>query len=376
MSINWRTFYGFLFLYRCAYSAFAYFFVSRLTGLGDAARIVGADFTAVNAVVISESVLQGSRGTAFIITQNAGKLFNVLMLGSDLLVYMCFQSIAFVGLVKVLMSLEPSIRKRATIILLLPSFSVWSSIPSKEVFVVFAAGVICSYVVDMYYKRERLTLLILIAFLTLAIFKTHYMIAFGFLVIVSKLAGYVRQKAFFAFVSGIVSLIPLYLFRDRVDELSFQIIPHFAVGFGRMTREAPWVEQYDVFWKAPYGMFQSFFGPTLREASEGILQLASFIESTILMGILLFLLLRRLADIPAYNFILGLFATFWMLFPTYPLGIMNPGSAVRYRTGYLVFMVVIFAFFTSREVYASWRAGGVAGERRPTLRLSPSRGQP
>ena len=357
MKINWSTFYVFLFVYRCAFSALAYFVVSRLTGLGDVARIISADFTAIDVLRLGADPLQGSRGMAIVIAQNLGRLFKILSFGNELLIFMFFQAVAFVGLVKFLMSLEPNFRKRIALIILFPSFSVWSSIPGKEAIVVFAVGVGCSYVVDMYYNREKLSVLHIVAFAVLAIFKLPYVIAFIYLIGVSKIAYRVRQKAFVALAAGFVSLVPLYTFRDKIDALSFEVIRHFNVGFGRMTREPYWTEQYDVFWKAPYGMYQSFFGPTLSEAATGILQISSFFESAFLVGLLLFFLIRRLPMVPAYNFILVLFATFWMLFPTYPLGIMNPGSAIRYRTGYLLFVVVIFTFLTSREVYASWRAG-------------------
>ncbi len=375
MAIGWPTFYVFLFIYRCAYSALAFFVVSRLTGLGDVARIISADFTAIDVVQLGADPLQGSRGIAIVIAQNLGRLFKILSFGNELLIFMFFQAVAFVGLVKFLMSLEPKFRKRVALILLFPSFSVWSSIPGKEAIVVFAVGVSCSYVVDMYYNREKLSVLHIVAFAALAIFKLPYVIAFIFLIGVSKIAYRVRQKAFVALAVGIVSLVPLYTFRDKIDALSFEVIRHFNVGFGRMTREPYWTEQYDVFWKAPYGMFQSFFGPTLSEAATGILQISSFIESTILVAMFLFFLLKRLPEVPVYNFILGLFTTFWILFSTYPLGIMNPGSAIRYRTGYLVLVVFIFTFLTSREVYASWLAGtpGRGGNAKPVL--GPSQGR-
>lgn len=375
MPISWVTFYVFLFVYRCAYSYLGYAVISQLTSLGDSGRIIHANLAAIDVALIADSPLQGSRVVAFSIAKNLGSIFYTASFNSELMVHVGFQSIAFIGLLKLLMSLEPRFRKRVALIILLPSFSMWSSVASKETLVVFSVSIVCAYIVDIYYHRERLGLLNVIAFALLPIFKPMYLPSLGYVIGVSLAARHVNQKAALAFSAGLVSLIPLYIFRDSIDALAFRVIPHFAVGFGRSTREPYWTEQYDVFWKAPYGMFQSFFGPTLAEATTGILQIASFIESAVLVGILLFYLIRRLPLLPAYNFILVLFATFWLLFPTYPLGIMNPGSAIRYRTGYLVYVVIIFAILTSREVYGSWRAGAAAGGRRPMLQLAPSRGQ-
>ena len=181
------------------------------------------------------------------------------------------------------------------------------------------------------------------------------MIVVLYIVAVTKVARRVKERAVVAIGAGLLSLVPLYVFRERIDGLAFDVIRNFS---GGSTRQAFWVEKYDVFWKAPYGMFQGFVGPTVAEAASGhVLQLASFIESFVLVGALLFLLLRRLPRIPVYSFFVSLFVTFWIVFPNYPIQIMNPGSAIRYRTGYLMLIFLAFAFLLSRELYVSWAAG-------------------
>ena len=96
-------------------------------------------------------------------------------------------------------------------------------------------------------------------------------------------------------------------------------------------------------------MFQGFFGPTYAEASIGILQLAAFIESSIIIAFLLYMFIRAFWRLPVYNFLMGVGGLFWILFATYPLSIMNPGSAVRYRTGYFVFVILIFVYLMARD---------------------------
>jgi hypothetical protein len=49
---------------------------------------------------------------------------------------------------------------------------------------------------------------------------------------------------------------------------------------------------------------------------------------------------------------------------------MNSGSAIRYRSGYLILVVTIFAFVLSRRVFVGWRSGVVTGRpRRRRIRL-------
>jgi hypothetical protein len=40
------------------------------------------------------------------------------------------------------------------------------------------------------------------------------------------------------------------------------------------------------------------------------------------------------------------------LFPNYPFGILNPGSAIRYRADYALFIFAIFAVFLSAQAYS------------------------
>jgi hypothetical protein len=45
-------------------------------------------------------------------------------------------------------------------------------------------------------------------------------------------------------------------------------------------------------------------------------------------------------------FMFGLFfiPVFWILFVHYPFGALNPGSAIRYRSGFYGFLVILFYF--------------------------------
>jgi hypothetical protein len=48
---------------------------------------------------------------------------------------------------------------------------------------------------------------------------------------------------------------------------------------------------------------------------------------TFIVSLLLLFFLSKIGTLPVYSFFLGVFATGWLLFASYPLGIMNAGSA-------------------------------------------------
>lgn len=286
-----------------------------------------------------------------------GGAFGSVLAGSPIFINIGFQSIAFVGLVALLRAVEGQLRKTLLALFMLPSFTVWSSIATKEALLVFLLGILCAHIVRMYYNTDQLRWYHFVCVSLLFTFKPHYVIPLVLLVGVTYAGRYVRQKATVALVAFIGTLVMLYLFRDQVDDLA-QWTDHVLVAMGgRSGRLLFLVEPYDTFWKAPYGMYLAFVGPTFGEAGKGVLHLASFLESSLILAVLLFYLIKRLPELPAYNVILALGTTFWVLFPNYPLGVSNPGTAVRYRTGYLVLIFLAFVFLLSRERYVNWCDG-------------------
>lgn len=355
--LHWREFFLLLFVYRCLYSVAGQVLITQFTQLGDAHRYQSG------AASLHVSFLWNS--TLF--TEMVGLVLWALTFGNKVAINIGFQAIAFVGIYKFMMALEPELRKKVALLLFFPSFSIWTSSAGKEAIVVFALGVLCAYLVDIYYGRDRFRLLQIASVYLLFIFKAHYLIPIMFVFFVTKVCARTSRKALVALVVGLVSLFPLYAFRDRISELSFAVLPHFLVEKqGRSTREAFWVDQWDVFWKAPEGMFQSFYGPTLAELfsqDAQILKIWSFYESLLLVAILGIIFVRQLPTMPAYNFFVATFGLFWILFPNYPFGVMNPGSAIRYRSGYYLFVAMIVVLFASREVFVRWRGNRPASDR-------------
>jgi len=355
MNINWRSFYVFLFLYRCAYSVLAQQVIASLTLLGDSSQyqlgripLLEGDLTNLS------GYFSNTRALATEITESVGGVFHALFFGNPILINIGFQTIAFVGIVALLREVRPGIRIWLAALLMLPSFSIWSSIASKESIIVLALGIIGALIVRMYENRTAWRLRETFAFVIVALFKTHYLPALLFIIVGTWCARRVHQKTTLIIVGGIFSLAPLYLFRDLLEDLSFLLIPHFALSAGS-TRPPFWVETYDLFFKAPQGMFQAFFGPTFSETSHGILLLGSFIESSAILALLFVVVVVRLPRLPVYVVAMVGMTIFWIMFANYPLGIQNPGSAIRYRTGYEILIYVAIVVLLSRETYNVWR---------------------
>jgi hypothetical protein len=320
--------------------------VPQFTGLGDAGSWQQGQFNTDVAWY----------GDSNAIVANLGAILFYMLLGNKVLINLGFQMLAFLGLYRLLIAFDPELRKRLILLLFLPSFSIWTSVAGKEAVLTFAISVICAYFVDLYYNREKIGIIHIICLYLLFAMKSHYLIAIIFVFFISKMSRYTRQPALLVLIGGFVSIAPLYLFRETIDSLSFEILPHF-IGFGRSTREIFWVDQYDVFWKAPYGMYQSFVGPTLQEAlnAKNVLHIISYLEGLLLTAIFIFYLCYKIQKLPVYSLLLSLFSIFWILFPNYPFGIMNPGSAIRYRSGYIVFIFFIFSLLMSRRIFENWR---------------------
>ena len=287
------------------------------------------------------------------LTEALGAVLHFLFLGDAILISIGFQTIAFVGIVVFLRAVEPKLRVPLTLLTMLPSFTVWSSIASKEAIVVGALGILSAYVIDLYRNRAQLQITHIIAVAIVFVYKTHYLAALAFLILGTLISNRIRQKSLIVLAAGITSIGILFLVEDRVADLALEIVPHFR-GYGESTREAFWNTPADVLAKAPHGMFLGFFGPTIDEATKGILQLASFVESSILLGVLAFFVIRQLFRLPVYMVLMSGFSLFWILFATYPLGVMNPGSAVRYRTGYEIFVFLLIVVLLSRQLYVNW----------------------
>jgi hypothetical protein len=240
-------------------------------------------------------------------------------------------------------------------ILSFPSFGIWTSIASKEAMAVFFMGIILGFIIDVIKRNPKKNyFLVVIAFYLCTIFKPQYLIGIGSLI----LFHYVCRKFSLNGIGKlallglffILSFFSLYIFRHEINELSFMMPIHFSLEAGSTRENTIWLDDFDVFWNAPYGMFISFFGPTVNEALAKPTHLFAFIESLFIILLFFYGLLKlTLMSINTGRlnvYYLGIFLTaaLWILFVHYPFGALNPGSAIRYREAFYAFLVILFYF--------------------------------
>lgn len=345
MKIN-KYWFGF-FLIKLFYMFFAVLIYGRITQLGDTARWMDGFIEYTNYI----QIFTGS--TAFI--DYFGGLSS-LFLGS-ILGNFPFMLLSFYGIYYSVSKLN--LKKKQLIIIFfllsLPSFGVWSSIAGKEAIGVFFMGIILGYIIDIIEdNRFKLKFIEIIAFYLLFLFKGQYAIAIFSLIIYIYLSRKLKLKAYGKLIlilfHIIVSVIGFYILKDLINELSFIMPKHFSLNGGSTRENTIWVDDYDVFVNAPYGMFIAFWGPTLNEVINKPLQSIAFIESSIIFSFFIYfllLLLNKVLKTSKINiFILSLIFIlfFWLLFVHYPFGVLNPGSALRYRENFYGFLVV-FLFY-------------------------------
>jgi hypothetical protein len=351
LAVSWGIVYGLLWIYRALVSVVADGFVSGFTSLGDSGRYQTAGLTIFDQALPSDTA-GASRVLSTVLTESFGSVLSSLFAGNAVLINLGFQTVAFAGIVVLLRSFQPRYRIVILPLLMLPSFTVWSSIASKEAIVVGALGFVLAGFVRMYSGAGRFGLVSLASLALVALYKPHYMPALITLIFGAWAARRIQQKAFLPFAGMLVSAGLIFVFAEELGRLAISVVPHFE-NFGS-SRPPYFVEVGDFLAKAPYGMFQSFVGPTLDEASVGMLQMVSLAESFVILCALGLVTLIRLPTMSVFQFFLGSLTVFWILFATYPLSIMNAGSAIRYRTGYEMLILVVFVFFMAKGPFQHW----------------------
>jgi len=367
--LTWGTVYFLFWAYRCIFSVIGEVVVMRLTPISDTRSYQAADLlTAVGSVTnagIAKTGTLGLQALATALTKTVGGVLGTLFFYDPIMINIGFQSIAFIGLLAMLRALEPGQRKIFLPILMLPSLTVWSSIASKEALLVFMTGVLCAHIINIYNNKDKIRWYHFIILIALYAYKPHYLITVLFILSITYTSKYFRQKATIAMLGLIFSFFVLFLVRKEFGEFAVWIDFALTSMGGGSVRPRLLLNEYDVFIKAPYGMYLSFFGPTLGEISK-IVHVFTFVESSIIGGVFIVIILRRLPSIPMYNAILSFGTVFWIIFLNYPLGATNPGTAIRYRTGYILLVILAIVFLLERTQFMTWKRG-------LRLRLAPLR---
>jgi len=337
---TWTAIYILYFLYRSVICYLGIAVVSSVTALGDFMRYLegGVNYDFYDNEGSNEKFLNSTRFMDFI-----GESVFRATGGSVLLSVMVFQSLAYVGILYLLNHLRPGARAAALLLFFSPSFNLWTSLPAKETVMVAATAVILVAILRMAENRRPPIILATISVYLVAIMKPQFLapiilIAWGVFA-----SHWIKERTQAVAVALILSLAALILVLPALDA----IIPeratsHFRdTGLGaRSTRlEDFWTEPGDLLWKAPEGMVLAFWGPTLTEARTTVLHAFTLAESATIGLVVVYVTLLHILRLPLYNLLLSFSATFWLVFSNYPQGVYNPGTAIRYRSGWFVLFV-------------------------------------
>ena len=202
-------------------------------------------------------------------------------------------------------------------------------------------------------------LLFCLALYLTALFKAHYLAPalclFAYLFIKKITLRYptfrLIQLIFGIALVGIV----LYLVRYQVDEIAEIIPKHFDATAGSARENKIWLNPGDFYRNALYGMYLGFWSMTLTEAKSSLLYFLIWCESSVLF-LLFTIFLVKYFIFPLLNLKLNIkilwiliFVVAGFLFVHYPFGVLNIGSSVRYKQGFIIFLVILI-FYTKNSI--------------------------
>ena len=336
------------------YRLFVYFFslniISKLTQLGDYHRYINGDPLQIFYENHLNFIFNSTLLTDFLVGGTKIMFFN-----NEILTGIFFNLIGSYGIIYFLNCVFWN--KIMYFFILFPSFTIWSSYPSKEVISVFSTGIIMGNIVKIFNNEKREikdNVVLYLSLFLLFIYKKQYLIVIIFLLIYCSLKNKIKFKTRIAvYIFYLISLILIfYILKDKINYFFKDFHLHFDYGSKETVRNLTFFrEKYGFYKHMFYGMFICFFGPSIWEIQQGGLKLFSFIESSMVITIICYLIIK-LKNKSIENLFLFFNSLFLLLLPQYPFGIFNSGSAVRYRTNlWLIFLGIVYIFIINKKKY-------------------------
>lgn len=325
---------------------------TRFSSLGDTFDYLGGSYFRPSQMFVHSTFMIGT--VAHYISSSFGMVPTHL--------FFCFLSIVGIRYALMSMNLTLGQLRFALLILSFPTFAIWTSITSKEAVSVFYMGLIYGNIYNyaVYGSIKNLSTLLIGLYLCF-LFKPLYLIPIFSIGIFLLLGKFLRARSnnwcFLIFLFVVVSFALVYFSIDKLNDLIEYLPRHFSSDAGSTRENAFWLEDYDIIKSAPYGIYLALTGPTLLEAIEKPGHFLALMESYVLLAIfghlLLLIVVRDLKKFKVNLFYIGFLMTalIWILLVNYPFGVLNPGSALRYRSNYYLFsFLIIFAVFKRFEL--------------------------
>lgn len=238
---------------------------------------------------------------------------------------------------------------------IMPSYLIWTSIHSKEAVASLFMSYFAVVIINIIERKDRVnkTLFLLLLYL-LMVFKPQYFVAIISIILYLYLLMKLRVNAIlatFVFICMFLSQFTLlFSLSEYIDLVTLNMYSHFDPENAKSTRENIYfVNEGDFFRGMLYGMFISFWGPTVSETISRPMWAVFFLESFVIVIVFIALTFGRLHKLVSYKFnpvVFGVlfFAIFWLLLVHYPFGIFNPGSAIRYRQNFYPFLIPLLIY--------------------------------
>lgn len=327
------------------------FIIIKMTGLGDYTLYINSNPISILKKYKVEVLTNSTYFTRFFIS-----LVKKILLNSNILTGIFFNLVSTYGILKFIKS--TNFNKKIYFLTLFPSFSIWSSYPSKESFVVFGTSILMSYLIKYRENKKNSKqekYLILISVYLLFIFKKQYLISMltVYLFFKYKKKIELKFKIIILIYSFFSIILLMYLFRNEIDIFFRDFSKYFTFSLKRGMINSNrnidiFKERYGFFKNMFYGMFIGIWGPSIKDV-KNFMTLFCFFESVIISIVLLVVffikILKKNLDMVLIFFI----SIFLLLIVQYPFGIFNSGSAIRYRTNLYIIILGYFYIFSKRR---------------------------
>ncbi len=327
----------FLYLYRIFWMLFSLKVISKLIILGDYKRYATKSFFDI----INNFYVSSGYFTDLVFSFTRLVLKNNLFLTNLLFCILSTYSILF--LLK-----RINYKRNILLLLLFPSFNIWSSYLSKEVLYVTLTGFFLGLYIDILnnlkFSKKRKILCIFL-FVGILIMKKQYIIFWLLMIEYLVLKKFFKIKIkdinFFYGIQLILFILTLYVLKDNIDIFLKNFFIHFDSGNSSRNLDY-FAEKYGFFKHMFYGIYISIQGVDIKELfGRNIMKTFSFIESSII----LFYLILKFFKEKFYKKYYYLLPILNLLIIQYPFSIFNSGSAIRYRTNiYLIILFLTYAF--------------------------------
>ena len=236
--------------------------------------------------------------------------------------------------------------------LCLPHFLIWSGMVGKEVLLIGGFLLLIKSCVDLVIRKKTKILPLFLGLVITLIIRPQSAICYGYLLLVTIFLNHFKDEYFkrpnnsiiILFTSLIFALMLLFLCWDYISVplLKMMKVIKFNYFLGQVTARS---NRLDIIYENPidfitnlwWGLPISIIGPTLHEVFLRPIMLPAFLEGLFSLALFVYLFIKTINFAlinPKYNafIILGFIPAILIgLILNYPMGIFNPGAAIRYK---------------------------------------------